>query len=297
MLTRRQFLTGAGSLGLGGAGLYSMVIEPGFRLMRKHWRVAHPAWPAALRPLHIAVLTDLHAMNPWMPVGRIEHIVAEANALKPDLILLLGDYVPDYRLKRLSTGDVSIADWSSALGQLRAPLGMFAVLGNHDWWTDARGVRRGLEKAGIAVLHNQSVRLTLDGRRFWLAGLGDQLAIPLHPGFRGTDDLGATLAPAMGDQDPLILMAHEPDIFVRVPDRVTLTLSGHTHGGQVNLPFIGRPVIPSTYGQRFAYGHVVESGRHLIVSSGLGMTAVPIRFRVPPEIALVTLGEPSISRG
>jgi hypothetical protein len=94
--------------------------------------------------------------------------------------------------------------------------------------------------------------------------------------------LPATLAPTLGDRDPVILLAHEPDIFVRVPERVTLTLSGHTHGGQVRLPFIGRPVIPSRYGQRFAYGHIVEGGRNLIVSSGLGMTGLPIRFMVPP---------------
>jgi predicted MPP superfamily phosphohydrolase len=225
-----------------------------------------------------------------MSVGRVEHIVASANALKADLAVLLGDFVPGDRIKQFATGDVSIADWSAALGALRAPLGVFAVLGNHDWWTDARGVRRGLERAGIGVLDNQTARLTLDGHRVWLAGLGDQLAIPIRGGFRGVDDLDATLAPTLGDRDPLILLAHEPDIFIRVPRRVTLTLSGHTHGGQVYLPFIGRPFIPSKFGQRFAYGHIVEGGRNLIVSSGLGMTAVPVRFMVPPEIALVTLG-------
>lgn len=292
MLTRREIFKGVGGLaaaGLGGA-LYSTVIEPGFRLTHKHWHVGHVAWPASLRPLRIAVLTDIHAIKPWMSVGRIEHIVASANALKADLVVLLGDFVPGDRIKQFATGDVSIAEWSAALGALRAPLGVFAVLGNHDWWTDARGVRRGLEKAGIRVLDNQTARLTLDGHRVWLAGLGDQLAIPIRGGFRGVDDLDATLAPTLGNRDPLILLAHEPDIFVRVPSRVTLTLSGHTHGGQVYLPFIGRPFIPSEFGQRFAYGHIVEGGRNLIVSSGLGMTAVPVRFMVPPEIALVTLG-------
>ena len=112
--------------------------------------------------------------------------------------------------------------------------------------------------------------------------------------FVGVDDLDGTVARTMGDADPLILLAHEPDIFVRVPPRVTLTLSGHTHGGQVLLPFIGRPVVPSNYGQRFAYGHVVEGGRHLLVSSGLGMSGLPVRFMVPPEIALITLGAPDM---
>ncbi len=93
-------------------------------------------------------------------------------------------------------------------------------------------------------------------------------------------------------QDPVILMVHEPDIFVRVPKRATLTLAGHTHGGQVLLPFVGRPIVPSAYGQRFAYGHIVEGGRNMIVSSGLGLTGLPIRFGVPPEIALITVGAP-----
>jgi predicted MPP superfamily phosphohydrolase len=105
------------------------------------------------------------------------------------------------------------------------------------------------------------------------------------------DDLDGTLAQISGD-DPVLLMAHEPDIFVRVPDRVTLTLSGHTHGGQVRLPFFGPPIVPSAYGRRFASGHIVEGGRHLLVSSGLGLSGLPVRFMVPPEIALVTLGAP-----
>jgi predicted MPP superfamily phosphohydrolase len=111
-------------------------------------------------------------------------------------------------------------------------------------------------------------------------------------GYHGVDDLPGTMAQISGDNDPAILMAHEPDIFVKVPARVTLTLSGHTHGGQVWLPFVGRPVVPSGYGKRFAYGHVVEKDRHIVVSAGLGLSIYPIRFMVPPEIALVTLTSP-----
>lgn len=292
MLSRRQFLkASAAAFGVSAAGaLYATAIEPGLRLTVARWRIAHPSWPRAFAPLRIAVLTDLHAVEPWMPIARIERIVEAANALQPDITLLLGDYVA--AMRRFRTGLVPLADWTAALGALRAPLGVYAVLGNHDWWVDPSGVRRGLEKAGIPVLENAAVKFARDGRRFWLAGLGDQLAIPVPGGYRGVDDLAGTLAPTLADSDPLILMAHEPDIFVRVPPRVTLTLSGHTHGGQVRLPFLGRLVIPSRYGQRFAYGHIVETGRHLLVSSGLGMSGLPVRFMVPPEIALVTLGAP-----
>jgi predicted MPP superfamily phosphohydrolase len=290
MITRKKFLMTAGALLASGATAagYGLIVEPGLRLHIARWPIAHPGWPASMPPLRIAALTDLHAMHPWMPVPRIERIVQAANDLQPDLIVLLGDYVAG--MQRYRTGTVSIADWTAALGPLSAPYGVHAVLGNHDWWVDPRGVRRGLEHVGIRVLENEAFKLEARGRRFWLAGLGDQLAKWVNGGLLGVDDLDGTVAQTMGDTDPVILLAHEPDIFVKVPSRVTLTLSGHTHGGQVLLPFLGRPIVPSAYGQRFAYGHVVEGGRHLLVSSGLGLSGLPVRFRVPPEIALVTLG-------
>jgi predicted MPP superfamily phosphohydrolase len=293
MLTRRQVLRGgAAALAIGGGlAAYSVLIEPEFRLKIAQFGVAHPAWPATMPPLRIAVLTDIHAVEPWMPAGRIKRLADTANALGPDLIVLLGDYVAS--MPRFRSGIVPVRDWAAALSGLRAPLGVFSILGNHDWWTDNWAVRAGLQQVHIPVLENRAVKIDKGGRRFWIAGLGDQLGIHVRGGgYRGVDDLPGTLRQTMGDTDPVILLAHEPDIFVRVPDRVTVTLSGHTHGGQIRLPIIGRPVIPSRYGQRFAYGHIVEGGRNLVVSAGLGMTAVPVRFNVPPEIAIVTVGAP-----
>jgi hypothetical protein len=288
-LTRRRFLQGAsGALAFGAGGTaYAVGIEPRFRLVVNEWTVPHRHWPDAMPPMRIAILADLHASEPWMPVPRIQEIVDHANALRPDLILLLGDYVA--AMRRFRMGIVPLADWTAVLSQLKAPLGVHAVLGNHDWWQDPEGVRSGMELSGIRVLENDALQLPFHGGKIWLAGLGDQLAIHSEDGFDGVDDLPATLARVQGDSDPLILMAHEPDIFVDVPERVTITLSGHTHGGQVNLPFIGRPIIPSRYGQRFAYGHIIENDRHLLVSSGLGLSGLPIRVMVPPEIAVLTL--------
>jgi hypothetical protein len=292
LITRRTFLRSAGgALALGaGLGVYGVLIEPGFRLNLPEWRVAHASWPAAMPPLRIAVLTDIHAVEPWMPPARIARIVEVANGLGADLIVLLGDYVA--AMPRFRTGIVPVAAWAAPIGALRAPLGVYAVLGNHDWWDDNWQVRAGLQAAGISVLENKAVKIDVGGRRFWLAGLGDQLAIHVPGGYRGVDDLPGTLRPTLADKDPVVLLAHEPDVFVRVPERVALTLSGHTHGGQVRLPLIGAPIVPSRYGQRFAYGHVMEGGRHLVVSAGLGLTAIPVRFMVPPEIAIVTLGGP-----
>jgi len=287
-----MFLRGAGSaLVLGTAlGTYAIGIEPNFRLQIPQWGVAHPSWPQTMPPLRVAVLTDIHAVEPWMSAARIGRIVETANGLGADLIVLLGDYV-EAMSDKFITGDVPIRAWAEALGRLRAPLGVFSVLGNHDWYQDQKGVRAGLQQVGIPVLENNAIKIDKGGRRFWLAGLGDQLAMRRR-GRRGVDDLPGTMRQVMADSDPVVLLAHEPDIFVDVPGRVAVTLAGHTHGGQVCLPLIGRPVVPSSFGQRFAYGHIEEGGRHMIVCAGLGLTGVPVRFGVPPEIALVTVGAP-----
>jgi uncharacterized protein len=283
----------AGALAVGaGVAAYGVIIEPGFRLHLAEWGVAHASWPASMPPLRIVVLTDIHAVEPWMPASRIAHLVETANGLGGDIIVLLGDFV-EAMPEKFRTGKVPIAAWAGALGNLKAPLGVFAVLGNHDWYDDERSIKAGLRQVGIPVLENKAIKIDRAKRRFWLAGLGDQLARPFGwNDHRGADDLPAILRQIGGDHDPVVLMVHEPDIFVKVPSRVAVTLAGHTHGGQVCLPFIGRPVVPSDYGQRFAYGHVVENGRNLIVSAGLGMTGVPVRFGVPPEIAIVTVGAP-----
>ncbi len=148
-----------------------------------------------------------------------------------------------------------------------------------------------LERVGIPVYENDATRLVKDGRRFWLAGLGDQLAFIRgrrkggRRKFLGVDDLDGTLA-KITDRSPVILLAHEPDIFPRVPHRVSLTLSGHTHGGQVRVLGFS-PMVPSRFGNRYAYGHIVEDNRHLIVSGGLGCSILPVRLGVPPEIVMV----------
>jgi|RhiMethySRZTD1v2_1073278.scaffolds.fasta_scaffold13591_4 uncharacterized protein len=298
-ISRRRFLktlgiSGAGMMGLSG---YGFAIEPMWRLEVTRYRVAPPAWPRHLK-LSVAVIADVHAGGPAMPIGRIESVVEQTNALKPDIVVLLGDFAASHKFKMRS---VAPEEWSGALGQLKAPLGVHAILGNHDWWDDlsAQRARKGpvlgrrmLERCGIPVYENDATRLVKDGQRFWLAGLGDQLAFitgrrkKAWRTFEGVDDLDGTLAKVTDDTAPVILLAHEPDIFPSVPSRVSLTLSGHTHGGQVRL--LGySPLVPSRYGNRYAYGHCIEDGRHLVVSGGLGCSILPVRFGVPPEIVMV----------
>ncbi|MGE5512181.1 MAG: metallophosphoesterase [Bacteroidota bacterium] len=298
-LSRRQLLTGLGAAAMSGlsTGSYAFAIEPAWRLDVVHRTVVPRGWPKGLK-LTIAALADIHAGGWIMPVERVHAIAEQTNALQPDLVVLLGDFAAS---RTYGGQPVPAQEWSQALSVLRAPLGVHAILGNHDWWDDLVAQREGkgpvfgrrmLERAGIPVYENDATRLKKDGHAFWLAGLADQLALINRAGgrrrYRGVDDLAGTLA-RVKDDAPVILLAHEPDVFPAVPDRVALTLSGHTHGGQVRL--LGySPVVPSRYGNRYAYGHIVEDGRNLIVSGGLGCSVLPVRLGVPPEIVLIHVG-------
>jgi uncharacterized protein len=249
----------------------------------------HPVpanWPDRHR-LSITVIADLHAGGPNMGIERVRQVVDAGIALGSDLVVILGDY---FATHRFVTERVPHAAWAAELARLKAPLGVYAILGNHDWRYDVDGVRRALRQVRIPLMENDAVLLGKPGRQFWLAGLGDQIGRELSPDrFEGADDLPGTLA-KVASADPLILLAHEPDIFPNVPARVALTLAGHTHGGQIRLPFMPPVWAPSYYGARFAYGHIVEQGRHMIVSGGLGTSVAPVRIGVPPEIVRVTLG-------
>jgi predicted MPP superfamily phosphohydrolase len=200
--------------------------------------------------------------------------------------VVLGDYHASHRFV---TREVLPEELGAALARLQAPLGRWAILGNHDYWHNAPLWRRGLTTAGVGLLENRAVKLGEGEGAFWLAGLASMLAIRLgRRRFHGLHNLPAALR-RTDDGAPVILLAHEPDIFPEVPATVALTLAGHTHGGQVRL-FGHSPIVPSQFGSRFAYGHVVEGGRNMIVSGGLGISKLPVRLGVPPEVVLVELG-------
>jgi len=286
-LNRRRFIQSFGFLGLSGfaTAAYGVGIEPESLLVTRY-RLTPPRWPTGQR-LSINVIADLHAGGPNMTEHHIERVVELANLEPADLVLLLGDY---FATHRFVTKRVPHPVWAASLARLKSRLGVWAVFGNHDWWFDLTGVRAALTKVNIPVLENRAVLLGDPGQRFWLAGLGDQLAHRLGPHrFRGVDDLPHTLGQVDTD-DPVILMLHEPDGFTKVPDRVSLSIAGHTHGGQVRVPFVWPEFVPSAYGARFAYGHIVEQGRHLIVSGGLGVSSIPVRLGVPPEVVRIELG-------
>jgi hypothetical protein len=289
MLTRRSLIQG----GLGLAGVVGLTLpaagaamEAANDLVTTSYRLSPPAWPKGQR-LTITVIADLHAGGPNMGLDRVRQVVDTANGLGSDLTVVLGDY---FATHHFVTERVPHPVWAAELGRLHAPLGVYSILGNHDWWYDIDGVRRALDKVHLPAMQNDVVLLGPRGRRFWLAGLGDQIAYRLGPRkFKGVDNLPGTLAHIRTD-DPVILLVHEPDIFTEVPVRVALTIAGHTHGGQIRLPMVPPVWAPSGFGARFAYGHVVENDRHMIVSGGLGCSIVPLRLGVPPEIVHIELG-------
>jgi predicted MPP superfamily phosphohydrolase len=262
----------AAAVGLLG---WAVLIEPG-RLVVRETRIASAGWPAGRAPLRIAVLTDLHVGSFRNGLDRQDEVVALTNAQRPDVIVLLGDFIHGKSLKSFVPPEAT----AQKLAGLRARYGVVSVLGNHDWWYDGPRARAALESAGIRVLENDAVSFGDESNRFWVAGLGDLWTRDVN--------MEAALA-AVPMKEPVLLLTHNPDVFPRVPMRVALTLAGHTHGGQVALPLIGRPIVPSQYGQRYAYGLVVEDGRSLFVSPGIGTSILPVRFGVPPEISVVRL--------
>ena len=256
--------------------LWGFWIEPR-RLVLRETTLRVPNWPAKNEDLRIAVITDLHVGSPHHGLPTLARIISRVNEARPDVILILGDLV----IQGVMGGDfVAPERIAEELRSLRARAGTYAVLGNHDWWLNAPRVIRALSRAGIAVLEDSAQQVQLGRSEFWLAGVSDF--------WEGRHDVRAALR-HVPPGAPAILFTHNPDIFPDVPTGPALTIAGHTHGGQVDVPIIGPPVVPSKFGRRYARGHVVENGRHLLVSSGTGTSILPVRIRVPPEIVILTL--------
>ena len=257
-------------------GLWAFVFEPA-SLTSRQYRLAIPHWSPGLSGLRVAVLADLHVGSPFNGLAKLERIVALTNELQPDLIVIPGDLV----IQEVIGGTfVSPEATAEVLARLQAPLGVWACLGNHDWWLDGRRVAAALERAGARVLDEGAVQIQRRDSRFWLVGVSDFMTRP-HNVQRATAQIN--------DDAPVLMFTHNPDVFPAMRNRFSLVIAGHTHGGQVAFPLLGRLIVRSRYGQRYAIGHIVEDGRHLFVSSGLGTSILPVRFRVPPEVSVLEL--------
>jgi len=264
--------------GLGALGLaaWAFALEPA-HLTDRTIALSPPGWPSACGGLRVAVLADLHVGSPFNGLDKLERIVASTEAARPDLVLLAGDFV----IQGVPGGSfVTPEAIGAGLAGLAARHRVLAVLGNHDWWLDPARVSTALEAAGIEVLDDEARAVTVRDCSFWAAGISDF--------WEGAHDIEATLAGAT-DSRPIIAFTHNPDLFPEIPPRVSLTIAGHTHGGQVYVPLVGRLIVPSNFGERFAVGHIVEGGRHLFVTPGLGTSLLGVRFLVPPEISVLVL--------
>ncbi|MPY67571.1 metallophosphoesterase [Deinococcus sp. SDU3-2] len=282
---RRRFLRGllGGGLALGTLGGMGVAQAYDFGTVR-----GEAVLPGLRSPLRVAFLTDLH-YGLYIFERQIRAWVDTANAARPDLMLLGGDFL-DVR------SDVDPAPLLTELARLRAPLGVYAVWGNHDYgsfgaydrgvlgqgiprWAERREeVAAAFAASGITVLRNAGRAVRDD---LWVGGVDDL--------WRGEPDVAAALAGAGEDQASLLL-SHNPDLLPDLPRRVGLVLSGHTHGGQIRLPIVGAPVVPSRYGQRYAMGWVQGAhGTPGYVSRGLGVSGLPLRNLCPPEVTLLTL--------
>ncbi|MGQ9730484.1 MAG: metallophosphoesterase [Candidatus Zipacnadales bacterium] len=263
-------LAGTG-LGVGAAVAYRLLTE------RWHFTVTRAIYgirnlPPDLDGLVVAHLTDFHA-GACTPIELIRKAVSLTNRLKPDVILLTGDYVDDFE------EDLPLV--AEAFVHFKAPYGVYAVLGNHDYCVSADAVEAALKAANITVLRNASHRLGRGPQHLWIVGLDDTA------GYWG--DFPAAFDGVPGDE-PVILLSHVPDVLPRAESLgVELILAGHTHGGQVQIPAVGAPHAPVRLSARFVAGSRRAGHTRLHVNRGIGMTVLPIRLNCPPEIGLHTL--------
>jgi uncharacterized protein len=281
-LTRRQFLTSsllgaAGLTAIGAGALYHDTT--GLQVTRLEVRL--PRLPRRLDGLRIIQLSDFH-YDRYVDIRVITSAVRLTNQLHPDLVVLTGDFVTQgpFAGQYDSPAAHDAEPCSQILAPLRPRLGVFAVLGNHDYYTDPDLVSEILRGRGFHVLRNQSFALELDGARLWLAGINDAVA--------GADDLELALQ-KIPASEPVVLLAHEPDVADSVPrGRVDLQLSGHSHGGQIVLPLVGPPYLPPL-ARKYPWGLRRVGPLTLYTNRGLGTITLPLRFNCPPELTLFTL--------
>lgn len=252
--------------------VWGFVWEPA-QLVERDYAIALPHWSPQCDGLRADVIADLHTGSPRNGVDKLDRVVRKLIASDSDVVLLAGDYLI---LKVLLGRYVAPEVVAEHLKPLTARKPVYAVLGNHDWWKDGGKVRRALESVGVVVLENQAREITLRRCRLWLVGVGDL--------WEGHPDIRGAFA-AVNDDAPVIAITHNPELFPRMPARASLVIAGHTHGGQVRL----LPGRPSMRSRHYLAGTIVENGRHLFVTPGIGTSILPFRFRVLPEISRLTL--------
>ena len=293
-MRRRGWIIGAVVAALAVAWLIDAFwLEPD-SLIQTTLDVEDPAWPAGTAPLRAVLISDFHVDHLHMPPERVPAVAARADALHPDVILLAGDYIGDEgwregearRRQRRSDGAFEI-EGLRALDALYAPLGVYAIMGNHDCDWDCDRTRAVLATTHVRLLENQAARLARPGGDVWIEGIEDiQTQRP---------DFAAAAASVPAGAASLV-MTHNPGLFDWASNHVELQLSGHTHAGQVRFPIIGALARLSPYTEKTARGWTIIGGRVLVVTHGLGESGVPLRFGAPPQIMLLTIHPGPVAR-
>jgi len=289
--SRRAFLANSGvgvlSAGFVAAPGYATAVEP-WILKTRRYTVPILDLPPAFEGLKIVQFADPH-LGPRIPASFVEAAVEQAIGLAPDVVVFNGDYV--------AGGTVEVERAAEIMRPLAeaASIGAVGVLGNHDWWADGAMMRDAMERAGVRMIDNGRVWIDPASRLLIDRSVQSSLAL-VGLGDLGEDETDTERAFAgVHGKTPRIVAAHQPDSaelhVLRDPGgpRIDLMLSGHTHGGQVRIPFLGTPLVPSHYGQKYAGGLVRGPRFPVLVSRGVGMSLLPVRVGVPPEISLITL--------
>lgn len=290
-ISRRRFIKTALGFTAGGiaacisAPLYAYCVEPTWIEVTR-LDLSLPGLPDSFNGLTIAQLSDLHC-GVYVSSEMIRRSVEMTNALEPDLVLLTGDYI--FR------SSIFISTCAQELSALKSRKGIYAVLGNHDIWHEPDLIASQLEGVGIKVLRNDKAALSAGTSTLWLLGIDDA-------GFKGASyndfvyawqegrEFLARLQAEIPENDARILLVHNPDFNENLPEgRIDLALCGHTHGGQVRLPLIGPPIVPSHFGQKYAYGLVQSPASPVYINRGIGLINPAVRFNCRPEITLLRL--------